>query len=244
MCVRAHTHACWSVCVCVCVLKRDRQVVKRKNLDIVLRAREQNKALADVYLSRSEGKSRAPPGQRTPLQKRIERKFRKHAQQVADGYLDHVFQQDLYESRPTPGAQVVRQDGSSAGAGRGKRAVVTNLTATRKMVDLETWAKKSARAVSTFGSSEHRQPAPQITQVEPSDGGGDGYYLSFTTLAKVQTDSTFKPSVIGPVCSHGKALGGRCVCLSLCVSVRLCVLLCACVKFTVSVSVLQGRLRP
>jgi hypothetical protein len=214
------------------VLKRVRQVVKRKNLDIVLRAREQNKALADVYLSRSEGKSKAPPGQRTPHQKRIERKFRKHAQQVADNYLDIVFQQDLYESRPAPGAQLVRQEASKAGSDKKTKTVVTHLSATREMVDLETWAKKSARAVSTFGSSEHRQPAPQITKVEPSDGGGDGYYLSFTTLAKLQTDATFKPSVTGPACTHGKALGGRCVSLCLCVS------LCACVRFIVSVPVL------
>jgi hypothetical protein len=75
-------------------------------------------------------------------------------------------------------------------------------------MDLETWAKQDARKRSTFGSSEFAQPVPQITKVLPKDGGANGYYLSFTTLSKVQTDKAFKPSVTGPTCSHGKALWG------------------------------------
>ena len=75
-------------------------------------------------------------------------------------------------------------------------------------MDLETWAKQDARKRSTFGSSEFAQPVPQITRVLPQDGGDNGYFLSLTTLSKVQTDKAFKPSVSGPSCSHGKALGG------------------------------------
>ena len=62
-------------------------VVERQNLDHVLRAREQNKALADVLLARSDGKSRAAAGTGRPTlqQRRAEQAERKCAQGVTNG---------------------------------------------------------------------------------------------------------------------------------------------------------------
>lgn len=175
------------------------KVVKRKNLDTVLKARQQNKALADVFLSRSNGRNRAAAnGRPTPGQKRIEQKHRKFQQKVADRLLEEALAQDLFDPRPAEGDTMTITDEE------GHKRTVTHDSATRRDVDLETWARREARGTSVFGSSEYPMPKPQITTIQAADGGS---YLSFSTLAKVQTDWTFKPSVTGPASSHGKTTG-------------------------------------
>ena len=76
-------------------------VVKRQNLDQVLRAREQNKALADVLLARSDGKSRAAAGTGRPTlqQRRAEQTERKCAQGVTNGLVLTCLDQDIFEAR-------------------------------------------------------------------------------------------------------------------------------------------------
>jgi hypothetical protein len=175
------------------------KVVKRKNLDTILKARQQNKALADVFLSRSDGRTRAAAnGRPTPGQKRVEQKHRKLQQKVADQLLEEALAQDLFDPRPAEGETETITDED------GHKRTVTHDSATRRDVDLETWARREARSMSVFGSSEYPMPKPQITTMQAADGGS---YLSFSTLAKVQTDWTFKPSVTGPASSHGKTTG-------------------------------------
>ena len=76
-------------------------VVRRQNLDHVLRAREQNKALADVLLARSDGKSRAAAGTGRPTlqQRRAEQTERRCAQGVTNGLVLACLDQDLFEAR-------------------------------------------------------------------------------------------------------------------------------------------------
>jgi len=169
----------------------------RKKLDIILRAREQNKAITDVYLSRSDGKRHAAA--RDLAINRLEIKARKEQQQVTDHFLQRALHQDLHEPRPAVGQQMeVLQEG-------GNIVSFSHNTATRALVDLETWAKRTERAQSTFGSSAFPMPTPMVTSVQACDGGE---YLSFSTLAKVPQDKFFKHSVTSAKSSLGKTEGG------------------------------------
>ena len=108
-------------------------VVNRKKLDIILRVREQNKAITDVYLSRSDGKRHAAA--RDFAINRLEIKARKQQQQVTGHILQRALHQDLHEPRPAVGQQMkVLQEG-------GNLVSVSHNTASRALVDLETWAK-------------------------------------------------------------------------------------------------------
>lgn len=131
--------------------------VNRKKLNIILRAREQNKAITDVYLSRSDGKRHAAA--RDLAINRLEIKARKEQQQVTNHFLQRALHQDLHEPRPAVGHQMeVFQEG-------GNLVSFTHNTARSALVDLETWAKRTERAQSTFGSSAFPMPTPMVTSV-------------------------------------------------------------------------------
>ena len=67
---------------------------------------------------------------------------------------------------------------------------------TRKMRDLEAWARSEKRASSTFGSSAHTKSAPRFSTLQPA---GSDTYLSLHTLVDPGLDPTAKPSVVSSV---------------------------------------------
>jgi hypothetical protein len=75
-------------------------------------------------------------------------------------------------------------------------------SATRRDVHLETWARREARSMSIFGSSEYPMPKPHITTIQAADGWSSAPLPRYNRTGYSSPRSRAQPEVTGRQGNH------------------------------------------